>query len=436
MSSYPDFITKATVLKGSLVKILAISSDVAAVTHAATSKTTPANADELGITDSEASFSLKKLTFANLKSTVLAAIPWASPGAIGGTTPSSGAFTTLSAAGNAAIGGTVSMASAYEDRSPIYNGLMQVWQDGTTFTGISGTPYTADGWKVGYQDCAAEYRQVAGFSGCRYAIQIKKVGTVSGSANIQQNMETENCQHFAGKMVTLSCYARLISGAPTQASHNIQLAIGCYSTVDATGWCNSGDLGYYQGTFYTGGNYSGTTDHGSSGTLSSTEQRFWVSFTVPSGTKSLVPTVYSQGMLQNGGIEVTGIYIEEGNTPTALPRTPYEITLARCQRYYRVYGGSENNEYVAIGNCYRANDSDFILQGIGMRVTPTVSYSSLGHWQIGNYLPQTCTAIAMTNSSPYTVRLDVSCASGMVMGSSYLRAAGTASARLKLNARL
>ena len=36
--------------------------------HAATSKTTPADADELGITDSAASWGLKKLTFANLKS--------------------------------------------------------------------------------------------------------------------------------------------------------------------------------------------------------------------------------------------------------------------------------------------------------------------------------------------------------------------------------
>ena len=35
--------------------------------HAATSKTTPADADELGITDSAASWGLKKLTFANLK---------------------------------------------------------------------------------------------------------------------------------------------------------------------------------------------------------------------------------------------------------------------------------------------------------------------------------------------------------------------------------
>lgn len=44
--------------------------NIAAVTHAATSKTTPVDADESPIADSAASFSLKKLTWANLKATL------------------------------------------------------------------------------------------------------------------------------------------------------------------------------------------------------------------------------------------------------------------------------------------------------------------------------------------------------------------------------
>jgi hypothetical protein len=43
------------------------AANVASVIHAATSKTTPVDADEFPITDSAASFGLKKLTFANLK---------------------------------------------------------------------------------------------------------------------------------------------------------------------------------------------------------------------------------------------------------------------------------------------------------------------------------------------------------------------------------
>lgn len=48
-------------------RINPFSTDVASLIHAATSKTTPVDADELGICDSATSFSLKKLTFANLK---------------------------------------------------------------------------------------------------------------------------------------------------------------------------------------------------------------------------------------------------------------------------------------------------------------------------------------------------------------------------------
>ena len=48
-----------------------ISTDPATAIHAATEKTTPVDADEIGITDSAASYVLKKLTWANLKATLL-----------------------------------------------------------------------------------------------------------------------------------------------------------------------------------------------------------------------------------------------------------------------------------------------------------------------------------------------------------------------------
>lgn len=48
------------------------AADVAAAIHAATGKTTPVDADEIGLSDSEASWSLKKLTWSNLKAALLA----------------------------------------------------------------------------------------------------------------------------------------------------------------------------------------------------------------------------------------------------------------------------------------------------------------------------------------------------------------------------
>jgi hypothetical protein len=59
-----------------------VNTGIPAITHAASSKTTPVSADEIPLADSAASFGLKKLTFANL----LAAIPG---GVTGSTTPTS-----------------------------------------------------------------------------------------------------------------------------------------------------------------------------------------------------------------------------------------------------------------------------------------------------------------------------------------------------------
>lgn len=57
-----------------IIRQVSDASKVEAQIHGATSKGTPADADELPITDSEASFGRKKLTFANLKTWVKSAV--------------------------------------------------------------------------------------------------------------------------------------------------------------------------------------------------------------------------------------------------------------------------------------------------------------------------------------------------------------------------
>lgn len=57
--------------------VSASGGDIAATIHAAASKATPVDADELGLVDSAASNVLKKLTWANLKATLNAIYDWA-----------------------------------------------------------------------------------------------------------------------------------------------------------------------------------------------------------------------------------------------------------------------------------------------------------------------------------------------------------------------
>lgn len=79
---------------------------IAAATHAATSKATPVDADELPIVDSASSFGLKKLTWANLKATLLTWLTGvlAAPPTIGGTAPGAATFSQLNAQGTTTIG--------------------------------------------------------------------------------------------------------------------------------------------------------------------------------------------------------------------------------------------------------------------------------------------------------------------------------------------
>lgn len=68
--------------------------------HAVAGKSTPVDADELPLADSAASFALKKLTWANIKATLLTWLQttvFPAPGAIGATTPGAGSFTSLNA---------------------------------------------------------------------------------------------------------------------------------------------------------------------------------------------------------------------------------------------------------------------------------------------------------------------------------------------------
>jgi hypothetical protein len=94
--------------------------------HLATDKASPVDADELPLSDSAASWGLKKLTWANLKATIKSYLSGAEfP--IGATTPAAGSFTTVSASGQIAVGGDLPMsgtgASAFADFSSFNKGI-------------------------------------------------------------------------------------------------------------------------------------------------------------------------------------------------------------------------------------------------------------------------------------------------------------------------
>lgn len=115
--------------------------DPASAINSATAKTTPVDADEFGIADSAASWALKKVTWANIKTALTSVFaPIASPAFTG--TPT--APTASAGTGTTQIATTAFVKTKSEADSI---GVNQTWQDmtasralGTTYTNSSGKP--------------------------------------------------------------------------------------------------------------------------------------------------------------------------------------------------------------------------------------------------------------------------------------------------------
>lgn len=110
-----------------------LGSDVIAEIHSATSKATPVDADEIGAADSAASFALKKLTWANVKTTLKTYFDtlYSAAGA-GGTI----------VRGNALIRGHTNAGTPLSAPPPINVTFSSVPADGTQWTlYVNGSPY-------------------------------------------------------------------------------------------------------------------------------------------------------------------------------------------------------------------------------------------------------------------------------------------------------
>jgi hypothetical protein len=277
-------------------------------------------------------------------------------------------------------------------RNKLINGSFDIWQRGTSFNNLSNV-YTADRWKIGYQDDGAIYtQQTSDLAGFNLYMRMIKGGTTFGSHMIQQAIETTNCADLIGQRVVFSCWARL-SNATTQANHILSMALGFSATTDYSGWLNSADICSFYGRWTAAGATGVTFQAGStgansfapsqsSGTLTTTWQRYFYTLIVPTNTRTVVCGVYSENTVQNGGIDVAGLQMEIGSVPTAFDRRHIQQETAMAQRYfYQISStGAANGENTGItglsdggNNAYRTN----IALPVTMRVVPTMSVSNL-----------------------------------------------------------
>jgi len=227
-------------------------------------------------------------------------------------------------------------------KNRIINGAMQVWQRGTSIT-TSGA-YTADRWTEVSGNSNQHIQSTDAPTNFGYSMQI-----IGVAANMNQRIESLNCQDLSGVSVTISFWVKNTSGTDS-------LGLQLY-------YCNAAD------------NFASLTQIGSAVTISSNPSSTWTQYTttftnLPSGSKNgLSLYIYRTG---TGAVSttwyLTGVQLEVGSTATPFERRLYNQELANCQRYYQIVGaGGSGRAYSTTGF------ETSISYRVEMRAAPTAT---------------------------------------------------------------
>jgi len=189
-------------------------------------------------------------------------------------------------------------------RNLIINGAMQVAQRGTSF---SGNVYTLDRFKAGNNPTDISQNSSDVPSGFQYSMNLTGANHL-----INYRMESTDSFRLSGRPITLSFYAKNISGTNT-----LKVQLGHPSATD---------------------NFAIQTvlQTSSSITLTSGWERYEITFSSLSSEieKGLFFYIYREGSTSTDQTRVTGVQLEVGTVATPFEHRSYGEELALCQRYY------------------------------------------------------------------------------------------------------
>jgi len=272
----------------------------------------------------------------------------------------------------------------------VINGGFDVWQRGTSFTGVSPY-YSADRWmgsRAGAVAGGTWSRQLTNdttnLPNIQYCIRIARNSGNTSTALLETttNFETVNTIEYKGQQVTLSYYAR--KGANYSG--------GSLTAILATGTGTDENLVF---------GYTGEANPiSASATLTTTWQRFTATGTIATSANEMAidfrwtPTGTAGA---NDYVEITGVQLELGSVATTFARNgaTYQAELAACQRYYYRQTGTGNYATFGIGTAFNSTKAFInIIQPVAMRVVPQ-----------SIEIPSTITNLKLTNigSTNYTI---------------------------------
>lgn len=278
-------------------------------------------------------------------------------------------------------------------RNKIINGGFDIWQRGTSF---SSAGYTADRWAVvaasGQTVSVTQQAFTPGnaITGQEpsFFTRIAWSGTPSGTFWFTQRVE--DVRTCAGQPAVLSFWAK--------ASSSTSVFV---PTIEQN--------------FGTGGS-SVVTTTSSAITLTTSWQRFVVSFNVPSisgktiGTNSFLDVrPLNGGSTVNGiNIDIWGVQFEQNVMPTPFEQRPIGVELSLCHRYYQRMVDPAGAGVSSGGGTVARTLLPLYTK---MRVAPTSTISgTLNFWNGGS--AATCTSIQTVFNSVSQGQIDFACSVG------------------------
>lgn len=277
-----------------------------------------------------------------------------------------------------ASGGPVS--PSIVGKNAIINGGMDIWQRGTSFT-VANNTYLMDRWYNTGDTNLTVTRDTDVPTDPYFQYSAKLVGT--GTQSITQKIESANSQFMAGKVVTISLYAKKTSGT---GALNINI--------------------YYPSAK---DNFASLTQIGSALQLSSNPGSSWtrysVTVTMPSNIVNGLAVLIDN--VNTHTIFITGVQVELGASATPFSRAGGTIQgeLAACQRYYFRTQTGTSGPYIGVtaAGSATATYANIIMKQT-MRTSPTsVEFSGLRWSSINN--AGNITAASISDATPENVLL-------------------------------
>ena len=256
----------------------------------------------------------------------------------------------------------------------LIGGGFDIWQRGTSFTGLLGNAYGADRWMFNNTTGRTYSRQSAGLDGFQYCLRVQRDSGQTGttSPTVIYSNETVNSIPLQGKTVTLSYYAR--------AGANYSSASNALSVSWNTGTGTDQNV-------YTAGYTGSVSVVNTSVTLTTSWQRFSHTFSVASNATEIGGTwAYTPSGTAGAAdyFEMTGVQLEIGSVATPFKRAGGTLAgeLAACQRYYwKTYlqgTAPATNTSTAImhfsgGSDGSGNILSTVFYPVTMRTAPTIT---------------------------------------------------------------